>query len=66
MASLWTLPGVVALAALALALPVLTVLGGRRRGYAWPLAAVAGVGFPVTWAVWYVADDRPYVSRRAS
>jgi hypothetical protein len=41
-------------------LALLTALGAHRRGLAIPLAAVAGLLFPVTWTVWYVRDERPY------
>jgi hypothetical protein len=53
----------VVLAAGALALPVLTGLGAHRRGQRWPLAVVAGLAFPVTWAVWYVRDEEAYAAR---
>jgi hypothetical protein len=46
-----------------LPLVVLTASGARRRGAGAPLAMVAGVCFPVTWAIWYVLDEHPY--RRA-
>jgi hypothetical protein len=55
--------GVGVLALCLLALEVLTASGARRRGAGAPLAVVAGVCFPVTWAVWYVVDEHPY--RRA-
>lgn len=43
------------------ALPVsLTSVGERRRGGGWVVTVVAGVFFPLTWAVWYVRDERPY------
>ena len=48
--------------ALVLLVLVLTGLGARRRGAGWPLAMVSGLAFPVTWAVWYVRDERPYAS----
>jgi len=51
--------GVLMVMALALAVPVLTGLGDRRRGHRLPHAVVAGLFFPVTWAVWYVVDERP-------
>jgi hypothetical protein len=44
-------------------LPVMTALGSRRRGASVPVALVAGLLFPVTWAWWYVRDEHPY--RRA-
>jgi hypothetical protein len=46
-------------AAVALPLPVLTAMGARQRGVGLPLAVLAGLVFPVTWAVWYVRDERP-------
>lgn len=47
--------------AVALGVPaVLTVLGQRRRGSGLASAVLAGAFFPVAWAVWYVADERPY------
>lgn len=39
---------------------VLTWQGQRRRGSGPVVALVASVFFPVTWAVWYVVDERPY------
>lgn len=44
------------LAAAPLALVVLTALGARKRGMRWPVAWLAGMVFPATWAVWYVRD----------
>jgi len=55
--------GVLVLAAITLPLPVLTGLGAHRRGLAIPLVVLAGLFFPVTWAVWYLRDEHPY--RRA-
>jgi len=37
-----------------------TAAGARRRGAGVPLAALAGLVFPVTWTVWYLHDERPY------
>ena len=48
---------------LALAMPVLTCVGARRRGAGVASAMVAGIFFPVTWAVWYARDERPHRSR---
>jgi hypothetical protein len=48
---------------LALAMPVLTCLGARRRGAGVAAALGAAIVFPVTWAVWYARDERPYRSR---
>jgi hypothetical protein len=39
---------------------VLTWLGQRRRGSGRAVALIASAFFPVTWAVWYVVDERPY------
>lgn len=50
--------------AVALGVPaVLTGTGQRRRGSGLAVALVAGAFFPVTWAVWYVADEHPYGAR---
>jgi hypothetical protein len=43
-----------------LPLAVLTAVGARRRGRSIPLAVLAGIGFPVAWAAWYLVDERPY------
>jgi hypothetical protein len=50
----------VVLAGVVLAPVLLTTVGAHRRGLAVPLAVVAGVFFPLTWAVWYVRDEHPY------
>lgn len=48
-------------ALVALGVPaVLTGTGQRRRGSGLAVALVAGAFFPVTWVVWYVADEHPY------
>jgi hypothetical protein len=52
------------LAAVMLALQVLTGLGARRRGVATSRAVLAGLFFPVTWTVWYGVDEMPYRRRR--
>ena len=52
--------GCLALAAVALPLPILTGLGAHRRGLAIPLVVLAGLFFPVTWTVWYVREEHPY------
>jgi threonine/homoserine/homoserine lactone efflux protein len=56
-------PEVVAVAlvpgASVVALMALTAIGGRRRGRGLGLALVAGLFFPVTWAVWYLLDEHP-------
>lgn len=49
-----------------LALAVLTALGSLRRGARLPAAALSGLFFPVTWAVWYLRDVHPYAGRRSS
>jgi hypothetical protein len=46
-----------------LPLPVLTAMGAHRRGVRLPLAVLAGLAFPITWAAWYLRDEHPY--RRA-
>jgi hypothetical protein len=63
-------PGVTAaaLAGIAIVLPLMafTATGERRRGHGVGVAFAAGLFFPITWAVWYVRDERPYrTSRRA-
>jgi hypothetical protein len=50
------LAGVLVLSALA----ALTSVGQRRRGDGLVLAIVAGMFFPITWAVWYIHDEHPY------
>lgn len=43
-----------------------TATGERRRGHGVALAFVAGLFFPVTWAVWYLRDEHAYrATRRA-
>lgn len=54
------------LAAPVVAVAVLTGVGSRRRGAPWPLAAVSGALFPVTWVVWYVRDEHPLSRYRAT
>jgi hypothetical protein len=46
-------------AVLVVPLGALTASGALRRGYAVPLAIAAGALYPITWAVWYVRDERP-------
>jgi hypothetical protein len=53
-------------AVLTLPLMVLTALGARRRGLVVPIAVLAGVAFPVTWALWYVRDEHPYQKAQRS
>lgn len=43
-----------------LVLGVLTAAGSRRRGAGWSLAVLSGLFFPITWATWYVRDQRPF------
>jgi hypothetical protein len=38
----------------------LTMVGARRRGRGLPLAALAGLMFPVTWTIWYLHDEHPF------
>ncbi len=38
----------------------LTASGERRRGRGIAVTVAAGIFFPVTWAVWYLRDERPY------
>lgn len=63
-------PGVVAavllVAGVLLACMGLTASGERRRGHGLAVTVAAGIFFPVTWAVWYLRDERPYrAARRA-
>jgi hypothetical protein len=47
--------------ALVLLVPVvLTAVGARRRGSGVVVAALAGLLFPASWALWYVRDEHPY------
>jgi hypothetical protein len=46
-----------------LAAPAMTTVGARRRGQGVPAALLAGLFFPVTWAVWYLRDEHPYAGR---
>lgn len=39
---------------------VVTAVGQRGRGHGQLVSLVARVFFPITWAVWYVRDERPY------
>jgi hypothetical protein len=39
-------------------LGVLTMVGARRRGRRWRTAWLAGPIFPLTWAFWYLLDER--------
>ena len=41
-------------------LAVLTAIGARRRGNRTALALLAGLAYPITWAIWYVRDEHPY------
>ena len=36
----------------------LAAWGARRRGQRWRFAWLSGLFFPVSWVVWYVADER--------
>lgn len=51
---------VLGLAAAVLAVACLTAIGARHRGLAVAPAALAGLLFPITWAVWYVGDEQPW------
>jgi hypothetical protein len=42
---------------------MLTGAGGRRRCESVPVAIIAGIFFPITWAAWYVRDEHPYRDR---
>lgn len=42
-----------------LGLMVLTAVGERRRGNGVVRSGVAGLFFPIAWAVWYQRDERP-------
>lgn len=57
------LDAVVVLGAVVLALVLLTAVGSHERGLNPGLALVTGIFFPVTWAVWYFRDERPYARR---
>lgn len=46
------------------ALVCMTATGERRRGHGAVVALTAGLFFPITWAVWYVRDERPYRTSR--
>lgn len=59
-ALLWLVP-----VGVALWLVTLTGMGSRRRGNTYGVALLSGLCFPVTWAVWYVRDERPYSQRPA-
>lgn len=49
---------VLVLAAVLLACMGLTASGERRRGHGIAVTVAAGMFFPVTWAVWYLRDER--------
>ena len=57
-------PGVaatlLAVAAVLLGCMGLTASGERRRGHGIAVTVAAAIFFPVTWAVWYLRDERPY------
>jgi hypothetical protein len=48
--------------AVLVAMMALTAVGERGRGRGPLVVLVAGVFFPITWAVWYVRDEHPYRS----
>ena len=37
-----------------------TSVGAHRRGSGIALSVLAGICFPVAWAVWYLRDEHPY------
>ena len=41
-----------------LAIGSLTASGARRRGQCWRYVWLSGLIFPLTWVIWYVADER--------
>lgn len=41
-------------------LAIATAVGAHRRGCRGALVVLAGVGYPVTWVVWYLRDQHPY------
>jgi len=64
---MWQAVLLLAVPALVLAaLVVTTAQGSRRRGTGRALAVLAGLAFPVTWALWYVVDEHHHQPRRAS
>jgi hypothetical protein len=46
------------LAAVWLALGLLTALGAERRGQRWRFAWLSGLFFPLSWVIWYMVDER--------
>lgn len=50
--------GFVVVAAGWLLLATVTALGAAHRGRRALVSLVSGVAFPVTWAAWYVIDNR--------
>jgi len=53
------------LAFLAVAFMVLTGMGETQRGADPRTAVIAALFFPITWVVWYVRDEHPYVGSRS-
>ena len=53
------LVGVIGVALAVGALMALTSFGQRRRGHGLWAALLAGVFFPIAWAVWYLRDEHP-------
>ena len=56
--------GALVIGVVVLPLMVLTASGERRRGHGVLVAIAAGLFFPVTWAAWYLRDERPYQPAR--
>jgi hypothetical protein len=52
----------VVMSAVLLPLMALTAAGQLRRRRSAAVAVTAGVFFPITWAVWYLRDERPWRS----
>jgi hypothetical protein len=52
--------GFLVVLAVSLPLPILTALGAHHRGLSVPLAALFGIVFPLTWAVWYLLHERSH------
>ena len=56
--------GALVIGVVVLPLMGLTASGERRRGHGVLVAIAAGLFFPVTWAAWYLRDERPYQPAR--
>jgi hypothetical protein len=55
-ADIWTLGEVAAPVWLLVGL--LTACGAECRGQRWRFAWLSGLFFPVSWVIWYMADER--------